>query len=106
MRQPRYFRTGDPAWPRKSERVSRAGLMIDGRVCMAPSRLDMTSGNLMDGRWMEGVKVYRNGRYEPHTIAYDESLGEVLVSVIRLDGEPVPPQLLHGHIKAVPRPTL
>ena len=102
----RYFRTGDPAWPRKSKRRVRAGVMINGRVCMAPSRLDMTSGKPFEGEWMSRVKVYRDGLYEPHAIAYDEGLGEVLVSVITLDGQPVPPQLLHGHIQAVPRPAL
>lgn len=101
----RCFRNGDPAWPRKHPAVCRAGLMMNGRVLMAPSRLDAT----VDGfsrRWMDKVKVYLNGSPQTDVIGYDEAMGQVVVRHQGIAGQWLTPQILFGAVRAVPRPVV
>jgi hypothetical protein len=75
--------------------------MMNGLIAMAPSRVDTTdgrAGDLMRIVWMDGVRVYLDGVWVPHCLAYDEGEGEVLIgsAIMR-------PQLVKGKVRAVPR---
>lgn len=83
----------------------RAGVMIAGRVVMAPSRIDTTGPNgALHGSMLSGVKVYVNGNPQPGVIAYDEDEGMVLIRNFDTMGEALPPYVKHGRVQAIPRP--
>lgn len=96
---PTYYRVRDPAWARKSSRpAGRPGMMMNGVVVMAPSRLDTTGvfGAVWQG-WMSQVRVYLDGLWVTHPLGYDEDLGELLIEA---RGRP---QLVRGRVTACPK---
>lgn len=91
----RHFRTHLPGTPRPYGKF-RPGIMLGGRVIMAPSRADGTK-KLSHHGFIRGVHVFLNGGEVFNALGYDEADGEVLV---RHGGIP---QLIKGTVRAVPR---
>jgi hypothetical protein len=84
--------------------MSRPGLMIRGKVVMAPSHADMTQQRFeLDARFIAGSRVYRNGLFYPEAVAYDENKGTILLQKCTPNGDALPLQMLTGEITAVPR---
>jgi hypothetical protein len=84
--------------------MSRPGLMIRGKVIMAPARADMTQRwPELDARFIAGSRVYRDGLFYPEAVAYDEDEGTILLQKCTPNGDVLPLQMLTGKITAVPR---
>lgn len=81
----------------------RPGVMIRGRVVMAPSEIDATE--VLKGRqgWVDGCRVYCDGKLLKDVVAYSEDHGQAVVMPADLTGEFMLPQLVVGKVRALPR---
>lgn len=83
----------------------RPGLMMRGRVVMAPAFCDTTDRNRQcDPVFIRQCRVYVNDKYEPDVIAYDEDGHTALIQRRTIHNDRLPTQLLTGDIRVTVRP--